>query len=98
MSEFLQPDNTIDIISDETSGDYVSFFQPSADAKPFVINTATKISDILVALNLVQSKTWCRKNNWDYPLEPGYNEIKFGMKKVKLCIYVKLVAESETKT
>jgi len=84
--EYLQPDNTIDVIPKDFA-DYELFFGPLLpDTKPFFLDT-TRTSDLLLALNLVLSKTWCRKNNWDRELLPGYQEIVFGAKRVKLCVF-----------
>ena len=86
IAEFLQPDNSIDVIP-EGFPDYELFFGPLLpDTKPLFLATI-RTSDLLLALNLVISKTWCRKNNWDRELLPGYQEIVFGTKRVKICVF-----------
>jgi hypothetical protein len=91
---YLQPDNTVDVLSVETMKDYTLFFGPIIEGTTPLIISAKRISDVLIALNLAQSKTWCRKNNWDWEIPQGYSEVTFGMKKVKLCIYIEHSSET----
>lgn len=85
---YLQADNTIDVISRDTANEHELFFGPLLpDAKPY-ITKSTNIGEILFELALVQSKNWCRKNNWWRDLQPGYQEISFGSKRIKLCILI----------
>jgi len=88
MSKYLQTDNTIDVIAPRWVEDYDLFFGPTS-AKidvNVVVQDFDRTSEVLVHLGLAPSKGWCRKNNWDKPLEPGYQEIEFGKLKYKLCI------------
>lgn len=88
FEEYIQPDFTIDVIWDKWIPDYPLFFGPIVEGtKPFV-TTKTNIGEILVELQLVESKSWCRKNNWYRELTPGYNEIVFGSKRYKLCLLI----------
>lgn len=88
---FLQKDNTIDVLTSECVFDYELYYGPVE--RPFAFfeikNETKKISDILVQLELAPSQTWCRKNNWAWELEPGYQEVEFGSTRVKLCITIK---------
>ena len=90
--QFLQSDNTIDVISHQRVWDYEDFFgpvtKPYNDAAFFVNNDTKRISEILLALGLASTRTWCRKNNWDWEIPQGYFEVKFGLKRIKLCILV----------
>jgi len=64
------------------------FFGPLLpNAKPYITNS-NNIGEILFELGLVQSKNWCRKNNWWRELEPGYQEIVFGSKRFRLCLLI----------
>jgi len=88
FEEYLQSDNSIDVISQHNLADYELFFGPILpNTKPF-ITSLTNIGEILFELGLAQSKSWCRKNNWYKELEYGYQEIVFGFKRYKLCILV----------
>jgi hypothetical protein len=86
---YLQNDNTLDVMSvSSLPTDHDLFFGPiNEGAKPYFTNSKN-IGEILFALGLVVSKNWCRKNNWWRELEPGYQEIVFGSKRVKLCILI----------
>lgn len=86
--KYLQIDNTIDVLSSNTlsGGLYEPMFGPIIH-EPLITNS-TNIADILVELGLAQSKGWCRKNNWNYEIPAGYNEIYFGKLKFKLCIFL----------
>ena len=93
----IQSDNSVDVISQEVvdKGDYELVFGPILpDAKPLVGEFVT-IADVLIALGLAQSRTWCRKNKWDWKIPSGYTEVKFGMKKVKICMLVAYPTEEE---
>lgn len=85
---YLLSDNSINIIDPDLLHEYDLFFGPLTDedkAKAFQIKV-TKISEVLIALGLAESKTWCRKNNWDHVLRSGWTDIKFGYRKIRLCI------------
>ena len=86
---YLQEDNTIDVIDrNHIDGDYPLFFGPiNEGAKPY-ITKSRNIGEILFELALIQSKNWARKNNWWRELEPGYQEIVFGSKRIKLCLLI----------
>lgn len=86
MSEYLQPDNTIDVISPELLPDYELFFGPITPGTKPLVQTFEKTAALLMALNLATSTSWCRKNNWDKEIKSGYQELTFGSKRVKLCI------------
>ena len=95
--EFLLADNSINVIDPDRMDDYELFFGPLTEedkAKPFHLKPK-KISDVLVALGLVESRTWCRKNNWDWELQPGWTDVKFGSRKVRLCILTDFEVKEE---
>lgn len=88
MSDYLQEDNTIDVMPIGMGHEHELFFGPLLpDVRPYLTDKKN-IGEILFELGLVQSKNWCRKNNWWRELEPGYQEISFGSKRVKLCILI----------
>jgi hypothetical protein len=81
----LQEDNTIDVLSPSApETDHELFFGPIL-AEPFR-SDATSTADLLVELGLAQSKSWCRKNGWDKPIEPGFNVFVFGSKRVSIYV------------
>lgn len=88
--QYLQDDNTIDVISPELVQEYSLFFAPigvSIEIGPNVlVQNFSSTADLLVFLELAPSKSWCRKNNWDRPIETGYSEIVFGSLRYKICI------------
>lgn len=53
---------------------------------PALLVEKHNIADILLDLELVQSRSWCRKNNWNFELTSGYQEYIFGSRRIKLCI------------
>lgn len=86
---FLQEDNTIDIIVGNDNVPYYELFFGPLLLDAVAYSTHSKnIGEILFELGLVQSKSWCRKNNWWRELQPGYQEISFGSKRVKLCLLI----------
>lgn len=94
--KFLQDDNTIDVISPLVVNDYGLFFGPLTDGPGPCVLEARRASDILVHLGLAQSRGWCRKNNWDFPLTDGYSEFVFGSKRIKVCILIPWKGHDET--
>lgn len=90
FEHFLRDDNTIDVLSSQCVWDYALFYRPVE--RPFdyfeVKNETKRISEILLALDLVPTRTWCRKNNWDWEILEGYQEVIFGSKRIKLCILI----------
>lgn len=86
ISKYLQPDNTFDVIATRYLDEYDLFFGPNQFGAEFLVQDFDRTSDVLVALGLATSKSWCRKNGWDKPLESGYQEIEFGKLKYRLCI------------
>lgn len=84
--KYLQPDNTLDVIAPRWLEDYDLFFGPNQFGAEYVVQDFDRISEVLVALGLVDSKSWCRKNGWDKLLQEGYQEIIFGKLKHKICI------------
>jgi len=88
--EHVLPDNTINVLASKYVWDYDFFFSP--EKKPFkffeVSNKTIRISEILLALELAPTRTWCKQNEWDYELEAGYQEIRFGKLKIQLCILI----------
>lgn len=90
--KILQQDNTIDVVSSQRLHDYESFFGPIDKNSQYceVNNETTRISEILLALGLVPTRTWCRKNNWDWEIPEGFSEVTFGSKRIKLCLLISL--------
>lgn len=86
LKEFLQPDNTIDVISPSSEADYELFFGPIIPGTKPLVMDFDSTTGLLVHLGLAQSKGWCRKNNWDNLLDEGYQELTFGSKRYKICI------------
>lgn len=88
FERYLAPDNTINVLSSEAIWDYETFF--GSVTRPFyffeIKNQTQRISDILVGLELAPTRTWCKKNKWDWELPKGYSEVEFGSKRIKLCI------------
>lgn len=88
--QYLQEDNTIDVISPALVEEYSLFFAKigeKLEVGPHVlVQDFSTTTDLLVFLGMAQSKGWCRKNKWDRLLEPGYQEITFGALKRKICI------------
>lgn len=84
--KYLQPDNTFDVISPKWYEDYDLFFGPNQFGSPIMVHNFERTSEVLVALGLVESRSWCKKNGWDRPLESGYQEITFGKLKHRICI------------
>jgi len=89
FKNYLQADNTIDVMQiGWPTDEYELFFGPLLPkAQAFPTNTKN-IGEILFQLGLAQSNTWCRKNNWWRDLQPGYQEIVFGSKRIKLCLLI----------
>lgn len=93
---FLHKDNTINVVSNQNIWYIDLFFGPiwgqvdrPFDRSCFLMpNSTTRISEVLLALELATTRTWCRKNNWDWEIPQGYSEVKFGMKKIKLCLLI----------
>ena len=85
---YLQEDNTIDVIARSVVEEYDLFFGPLLpNTKPY-ITKSINIGEILFELGMIQSKNWARKNNWYRELQPGYQEISFGSKRIKLCLLI----------
>lgn len=88
--KYLMADNTIDVVASQCIWDYSLFFGPTS--KPFeffeINNKILRVSDILLALELVSTRTWCRKNNWDWEIPAGYKEFSFGTKKIRICCLI----------
>lgn len=86
----LQENNTIDVISPSMVADYSLFFGPWGAkieiGEKVVVRDFQDLAELLVWLGLAQSRSWCRKNGWDKPLEPGYQEIVFGKLRYRICI------------
>jgi hypothetical protein len=83
--KFLQPDNTIDVISSKISDqDHSLFFGPINH--PPLITSSRNIGDILFELELIPSKGWARKNNWWKEIPPGFHEFVFGKNKIKIYV------------
>lgn len=78
--EYLQPDNSINVIDPDFMHEYDTLFGPDPGT-PLVMK-AHSTQDILLHLKLAPSKTWCRKNNWDKPIQ-GWFEFTFGYHKYK---------------
>lgn len=89
-TQYLQEDNTIDVISPSLVQDYNLFFGKIGEilivGPHVVVQDFQTTTELLVFLGLAQSKGWCRQNGWDRPLEPGYQEITFGKLRRKICI------------
>lgn len=89
-SNHVQDDNSIDVISPSLINDYSLFFGPVGAkieiGEKVVFGDFQDLAELLVFLGLAQSRSWCRKNGWDKPLEPGYQEIVFGKLKYRICI------------
>ncbi len=92
MSSFLQKDNTIDVLSEETSIFFDEFFGPLTEEQKekVLISKHKNIGPILVELGLAESNGWCRKNGWWKELEPGFHEFSFGKNKVKIFVLIAL--------
>jgi hypothetical protein len=84
--KYLQFDNTFDVIAPRWIDEYDSFFGPIRPGTEPLVQDFDRTSEVLVALGLVDSKGWCRKNGWDKPLQEGYQEITFGKLKYRICI------------
>ena len=86
--KYLQADNTFDVIAPRWVEDYDLFFGPTKARieSDVVVQDFDRVSEVLVHLGLVDSKSWCRKNGWDKPLQEGYQEITFGKLKHRICI------------
>jgi len=86
LDKYLWPDYSVNIISPRLPlTDRELFFGPLSGEELFLETDLTSIADILVMLELVPSKSWCRKNGWGFDLAPGWNDITFGAKKLRIC-------------
>lgn len=84
--KYLQPDNTIDVLSSQTLSDYELYFRPITGSP--LVTESSNLGEILFETGLIESKTWARKNGWWKSVSGGYQEVLFGKNKVKLCIFV----------
>lgn len=82
---YLQSDNTIDVISTETSSDYQLFFGPTNGIP--LVTSVTNIGEVLLLLGLIESKGWARKNGWWRDIQPGLQCFTFGKNKIKIWVY-----------
>lgn len=88
---YVQSDNTIDVISRETEADYEAFFGPILDNAPRLVTEKNNMADILVELGLAESKTWARKNGWSKELPPGLSMHRFGKNRIEIWVFIKEV-------
>lgn len=84
--QFLQEDNTIDVIHPLLESEYELFFGPvSKDSNPLFYD-GKDLAEIFVETKLAPSFSWCRKNGWNRKLKSGFQEIVFGKNKVRIFV------------
>ena len=88
-SQYMQSDNSIDVVSAETLNDYELFFGPLEPGIYPLVTEKKMLGDILFELGLCESKTWARKNGWHKEVAGGFHMVQFGKTKVSIYIFIK---------
>lgn len=57
------------------------------------MDATTGLPEILVLCGIFKSKSDARRNGWDRPIEPGWNQYRVGKKKIHICILKEFYAD-----
>ena len=86
--DYLQDDQSIDVIHPSLLAHYGLFFGPAVPGtKPYVTDK-TNLGAILADLGLAESRGWARKNGWWRDCPAGLHEVVFSKKKFRLWLLV----------